>query len=233
MKKSQSRRSPLEPSSSAPEFSPSRDGWQNSTAKVRQPGLVIGFHGCDRSIGEEILAGNAEVKASKNPYDWLGNGSYFWENSSERALEWARLLKKQRGGLKDGGIDEPFVVGAIIDPGLCLDLLEASCIDLVTDAHQMFADAMASSGNDLPINEEGYPGDIDLVKRQLDCATINFLHNLREAESLEPFDTVRCAFAEGTAAYEGARIQHRTHIQWCVRDTKRFVRGYFRPRKGS
>ena len=56
--------------------------------------FVLGYHGCERKIGEGILAGDAHVTLSENVYDWLGHGAYFWENSRKRALDWAEFLTK-------------------------------------------------------------------------------------------------------------------------------------------
>ena len=47
----------------------------------RRANLVIGFHGCDRSVVEKVI--------NTNDYDWLGSGIYFWENNEERAWQWA------------------------------------------------------------------------------------------------------------------------------------------------
>ena len=63
---------------------------------MRSPTLVLGYHGCDRAFGESVLAGKAVLKASKNEWDWLGTGIYFWENSANRALNWAHEVKKHR-----------------------------------------------------------------------------------------------------------------------------------------
>ena len=51
------------------------------------PGFVLAYHGCDREVGERILAGEEQVRPSANDYDWLGPGAYFWENSARRALD--------------------------------------------------------------------------------------------------------------------------------------------------
>ena len=51
--------------------------------------FVLGYHGCDRRIGEGILRNDEHIAISKNRYDWLGEGAYFWENSPERGREWA------------------------------------------------------------------------------------------------------------------------------------------------
>ena len=57
--------------------------------------LVLAFHGCDKSIVDEILLSKKSLSQSNNDYDWLGNGIYFWENSPSRALEFAETLSKQ------------------------------------------------------------------------------------------------------------------------------------------
>ena len=41
------------------------------------PGFVMAYHGCDRAVGERILAGAEHVRPSGNDYDWLGPGAYF------------------------------------------------------------------------------------------------------------------------------------------------------------
>ena len=60
------------------------------------PTLVLGFHACERKIGEEILKGTKGFKASENDFDWLGNGMYFWGNSPSRAKSYGIELKEKR-----------------------------------------------------------------------------------------------------------------------------------------
>jgi hypothetical protein len=54
-----------------------------------KPNLVIGFHGCERAIRDQLLIKPNEIIYSRQPYDWLGHGMYFWENNYTRALQWA------------------------------------------------------------------------------------------------------------------------------------------------
>ena len=49
----------------------------------RRSNLVIGFHGCDKTIVDAVVAGKTDLLSSTNDYDWLGNGIYFWENNEE------------------------------------------------------------------------------------------------------------------------------------------------------
>ena len=79
-----------------------------------RPGLIVGFHGCDKKVRDSIIIGKSTLKASNNQYDWLGHGMYFWENNQQRALNFAKELKKTpRPGKKS--INIPSVLGAVID----------------------------------------------------------------------------------------------------------------------
>lgn len=197
---------------------------------MRYGGFVLAYHGCDRAIGERVVGGYEELILSTNDYDWLGSGVYFWENSPGRALHWAEFLREHPlAGA--GAVHTPFVIGAIIAPGNCLDLSEAASLRILNAGYDIYAETMNAAGSPLPKNEKGFSEDLDLVKRNLDCAVINFLHSFREANQESTFDTVRCPFFEGHPVFRGSGIAARTHLQWCVRDPKKSVIGYFLPRE--
>ena len=59
-------------------------------------GPLILYHGCDREIAEAVLSGKGTLQPSENDYDWLGPGIYFWVDSPDRALDWAKDRKKRR-----------------------------------------------------------------------------------------------------------------------------------------
>jgi hypothetical protein len=194
----------------------------------RLPGLILAYHGCDRQIGEEILSGQAELKASHNTYDWLGHGAYFWEHNPARAIEWARLLQStsRQGRPK---IRHPMAIGAVIDLGLCLNLLDAQFLSQLPIAFRKLQEASSLLGEPLPTNR-ALGRSSDLLLRHLDCAVIESLHQLRVDEKKPSFDSVRAVFVEGEALYPGAAIQKFNHIQICVRNAT-CVKGYFRLRE--
>jgi hypothetical protein len=192
--------------------------------------FVLGYHGCEGKIGEAILAGDDHVALSKNVYDWLGHGAYFWENSARRAHDWAEFLTKHPPE-PDKKITDPFVVGAVIDLGNCLDLTDAGSLEIVRAGYEEFERTMRQAGAPLPQNEPATRADTDLVKRHLDCAVVNFVHLLREREN-KAFDTVRGIFTEGRELYPGAKIMAKTHVQVCVRNPRKSIKGYFRPLPG-
>jgi hypothetical protein len=189
-----------------------------------QASFIIGFHGCDKSVGEAILSGKEpHLKPSTNNYDWLGNGIYFWEGNPQRALDFAT---QGAGGGKNskGYIKEPFVLGAIIDLKHCLDLLDSTGLQQVADSFSLLSKTFDTLELELPENKGGE----DLTRRFLDCAVIDSLHQYREDEGLESFDSVRAAFFEGKELYKKAGFRQQNHIQICVR-SHACIKGYFRP----
>lgn len=187
------------------------------------PGLLLGFHGTDEETAEKVLSGKAQLKASQNKYDWLGHGVYFWEYSPERALEFAQQSLKDPKVTR-GKIVQPAVIGAVIDPGLCLNLLESSALRLLSEAFTTLKIEHDLAGLAMPENKGGE----DLRARHLDCAVIQTLHSLRTIDPpAPPYDTVRGAFWEGEPLYPNAGFKQKNHVQICVRNTS-CIKGYFR-----
>ena len=172
--------------------------------------FVLGYHGCDSATGEKLLK-NIPFHQSRNDYDWLGSGIYFWEANPNRALDWARELAK-RTTRKGKAPFQPFVVGAVIDLGFCLDLISSNGIEAVEQAHKGLVATALASQVPLPVNQ----GGTDLLLRRLDCAVIEYLHAARE-EAKEPgFDSVRGVFTEANPLYPNSGFHRKTHIQLCV-----------------
>lgn len=183
------------------------------------PGLLLAFHGTDQETANKVLSGQAHLKPSQNEYDWLGHGIYCWEYSPQRALEFANEKKKR------GEIESVAVIGVVVDPGVCLNLLEASALNELKAAYDLLA-GMVSQGmvEALPENTGGR----DLYKRKLDCAVIELLHELLEVTGQPYYDTVRAAFWEGGDLYPGAGFEKKNHVQLCIRSTD-CIKGYFKP----
>ena len=166
--------------------------------------FVLGYHGCDTAAAKRVLAGQQFIP-STNEYDWLGHGVYFWEANPQRGLDYAREMLARRRGAR--GAVRPQVVGAIVEMRLCLDLTTATGLDQVKMAYQsLYASAGTAGFGTMPSNNR------DGLRRNLDCAVINTLHDIREDSFLPPVDTVKGAFIEGPPIYEAARFHERTHI---------------------
>jgi len=169
---------------------------------------VIGFHGTVRAVAEALLQGRDDWRASRNGYDWLGHGIYFWEGDARRAV---RYLE---GRAARTGIDpkDCQVIGAEISLGRCLDLTTQDGIDSVAIAHRELVAIYAAERRALPRNGGPAPG---YVVRRLDCEVVNLTLELA-AMAGRPYDTVRAAFAEGSPAYPGAGFTRLGHIQISV-----------------
>lgn len=191
--------------------------------------FVLGYHGCDRAIGEKVIKGDCDILKSERDFDWLGPGAYFWESDPQRALEWSKW-KVDRGDYT-----EPFVIGAVIDLRNCLDLVSREDLDLVHAAHSSFVKMQRKAGLPIPQNKsvKGDP-NADRVLRFLDCAVIRHLHNILDGQApddrvIDPFDTVRGMFTEGGKLYPGGGFKRKSHVQLAVR-TSECILGLFIPR---
>jgi len=196
----------------------------------RSPGnLTIGFHGCDRDVGEAILAGQHDLKPSQNLHDWLGSGQYFWEGNPARALDFAVNLSQKTGRKSSSMVKHPFVIGAVMNLGNCLNLLDTEHLQLVREGYLCLKEAHEADNKPLPKNKPTVDSE-DLLLRYLDRAVIEMVHDMIKAQRLPAFDSVRCAFWEGEPLYPNAGFRKQNHIQLCIRNPN-CIKGYFRVRE--
>ncbi len=190
-----------------------------------KPGLIVGFHGCDKDLCEKVVTGKVQLTPSENKYDWLGNGIYFWENNHDRALQFAEEISLNPRRDKPV-IKTPAVLGALIDLGQCLDLMDSQYLNLLKQSYQTLEISYATLGMELPVNTNGKSSN-DLLLRNLDCLVIESLHKDRLPNS---FDSVRGVFWEGADLYRTAGFKEKNHVQICIRNPN-CIKGYFIPRK--
>lgn len=197
---------------------------------------MLGFHGCDEPIRDQLVLNPNSVKRSQEIFDWLGNGFYVWENNYERALKWARDKKKR------GNLNKPAVLGVVYQLNHCLDFTDSAFIDIVSEYYSLMKADFSFLKKDLPKNKD-LPKDQyhDLILRELDCAVIEYMHqkiaekiasdiDSTGSSDLKHFDTTRGIFTEGVPAFEGAGIQSKNHIQICIRNLNS-IKGFFIPRE--
>jgi hypothetical protein len=194
----------------------------------------LGYHGCDQKVGLDVIAGRFSLIASDRDYDWLGPGSYFWESDPRRALEWAEAKAK-----RTNPPITPFVIGAVIDLGNCLDLTVREDIEMLRDAYDGLLKTKAADGAPMPRNRDLLTeSNKDKLFRNLDCAVIRYLHDSIEQtiaqdlttkgfSDLDRFDTVRGTFSEGEPVYPDSGFYEKTHTQIAVRSLG-CIKGVFR-----
>lgn len=202
----------------------------------RRPNLMLGFHGCDLSVRDELVSNPDKVKKSQEKYDWLGNGFYVWENNYSRACKWAEDKRAR------GGIVTPSVVGVVYQLDYCLDFTDSEFIELLPVYYELMKRDLNIAGKKIPQNRD-LPKDQfhDLIFRELDCAVIEYMHQKIDEQiksdligvgfsEFKHFDTIRGAFTEGGPVFDGAGVQSKNHIQVCIRNLN-CIKAFFIPRK--
>lgn len=168
--------------------------------------IVVGYHGCARSVADQLISGDlARWKPSRNPWDWLGHGIYFWEWDVDRALRWARQKYEGSG-------ETAAVIGAHIRIDRCFDLTHEAFTQVLWYGYRLLQSNYQAIGRVVPANT----GGSDRKRRERDCLVINTTIE----RFFEPgqFTSVRGPFLEGPEAYPGAMIRRHTHLQIAVRD---------------
>ena len=201
-----------------------------------RPNTILGFHGCELSVRNKLVNNPNEIEISRESYDWLGHGMYFWENNYTRALQWA----DER--VKSGKYKQAAVLGAVLQIGRCCDFLDSKYTELVGRYYEATRQEYEQMGKTLPKNVDlGSDRHHDKLLRLLDCTVIENMHKLikqsyandisEKGYSTAPiFDSTRGAFYEGGPAFEGAGISKKSHIQICIRNLN-CIKGFFIPRQ--
>ncbi|MCF6405714.1 hypothetical protein L3C95_22640 [Chitinophaga filiformis] len=201
-----------------------------------RPNLIVGFHGCDEAVCNALLNNPNRIKISRERFDWLGNGMYFWENNYRRALDWANEKHKR------GKITKPAVIGAVIELGYCCDFLNAEHILMFKRSYERFVTDLRQRGKELYESADKAKGrSKNRMIGELDCFIIEHMHEEIAAQIKEDIeqqgfseqrlpDSVRGAFIEGKPVFEGSGIHEKTHIQIAIRNPN-CIKGFFLPRK--
>jgi len=186
---------------------------------MRYDRMVLGYHGCDERVARRLLRGE-RWRPSQNAWDWLGHGIYFWEFGHARALRWAEAEAARPGAR----IARPAILGAVLQLGNCLDLLDVKHTRAVGELFAAFEASAASSRTPLPVNGGSTP---ERKLRKLDCAVLNFFLDVGQRQG-PPYDSVRCAFSEGEPVFPGSCLTTEAHIQIAIRNPD-CILGVFRP----
>ena len=149
---------------------------------------------------------------------------YFWEHDPRRAYQYSLAVKNnqqyssQVKHSNDRKQYTPFVLGAIIHLNACLNLLEQNGLREVKESYQALKEIREKLNQPIPENKAN--------NRKLDCATINYLHHIRQKQGLPHYTSVRAMFLEGQPLYDNAGFNSQNHLQICVRDFS-CVLGFF------
>lgn len=195
--------------------------------------LLVAYHGCDITTRDDLVSGKlTHLDHSKNPYDWLGPGAYFFEGDVDRALMFANASHDNPAKMYTARpIGTPAVVGAVLRVQRWLDMTTQQGINEFTLAYPALLAGLAASGSSVPKNVAASDDDTDVILRKLDNAVFTFIHEIREnISSTSPFfQAVRGAFYQGAEVAPKSGFRAGTHVQIALRDDS-CVEGWFLPK---
>jgi hypothetical protein len=210
---------------------------------VSHSNLVLAYHGCDITVRDELLAGLTHLRSSKNAYDWLGGGVYFYEADPDRALEHAKTVRDHpERFLAKSAIATPAVIGVAIDVSRWLDMSTHSALQEFKIAADTCRQGYLANNQTIPANGPAFDGDKDNLHRPFDNATFITLHGLRaaayaeavsqgrleDAAELRPYQAVRSAFSQGEKIADISEFKEKNHTQIALIDVS-CIKGYFIP----
>lgn len=167
---------------------------------------IIGYHGTRRERALAIVSGEETFAPSRNNYDWLGHGVYFWEYAPQQAWAWARQKYQER---------DIAVVASMIRLGNCLDLVDPANARSLVKRHDEFVKEQQAAGLPALRNVRS--------RKFLDCAVLEYAYRVLGEATGEIIDSCRGVYVP--SAPEGQRrlwanswLCHNTHVQLCVRN---------------
>ncbi|WP_025139596.1 hypothetical protein [Achromobacter sp. DH1f] len=192
--------------------------------------LVVAYHGCDAVVRDDLVSRRiSHLSHSRNEYDWLGPGAYFFEGDSARALKFARASHEHPERLYT---KEPILLPASVGVVLCvqhwLDMTTQEGLQEFALAHAAFIRLFDHKGVQHPENVRANDDDADILLRKLDNAVFTHLHEVRDEVPMLPYQAVRAAFPQGQPIAANSGFRFDTHIQIAVRDDT-CILGWFYP----
>lgn len=193
--------------------------------------LTLAYHGCDVSVRDQLVRGSLSgLTASKNRYDWLGPGSYFFVNDPARALHFAHASRDNPDkNYTRQPIVRPAVVGAVLCVSRWLDMTTQEGMGNWLSAYETLVEERGAAGKKMPENKKADDEDEVVLLRQLDNAVFTLLPKVRAASKLPEIQAVRGAFYQGKPlADSSSEFREHTHVQIALIDST-CVQGWFLP----
>ena len=175
--------------------------------------VTRGFHGTTRESAESILTNNTFFRSS-NSWDWLGQGTYFFDNGPLHAWKFALSCS-------DGDPEKAAVVSVDIRLENCLDLLDKTYWRFVREQFETIREQHDIDKKRLP-KQRGLietfisPDHKSNGKNELDQMVIEDLICTLEGKG-EVIDSTRAAFAFKDRIFTSSFFGYEDHIQIAVR----------------
>lgn len=184
--------------------------------------LLLAYHGCDVTTRDDLISRRINMlDPSRNTYDWLGPGIYFFENDLRRAMNFATESAAHPARMYTRRpIATPAAVGAVICVNSCLDMSNQTGLN----EFSLVLSALQQTGSTLASNDVSNP-----LLRRLNNQVFATMHALRAADGNDAYDMIRSAFVQGAPlgdAHSG--FNQDNHVQLAVLNAETIV-GWFMP----
>lgn len=169
---------------------------------------VWGYHGTTLQSANAIL--NNGFLVSQNPWEWLGDGIYFWQDAPIRAREWALdwSLRNQQN-------HDPAVVKAKLNLIDCIDMLDVGWRDVLQELSQEFLALVRSIPEFSKL--KNHRAGAARGRHELDAAFFNFaVEDLRRRGVT--VRSIRAAITEGNPILPESPLCYKSHVQICILD---------------
>ncbi len=172
---------------------------------------------------EQILLRGFEH--SRNEWDWLGKGVYFFESAPTLARDWSEQLTARLA--TKGIVAKSAVVSATLRLDGCIDLLDNEWVGAIQEcAGRLTAEGMLKTQHGLRLrsagNEASVICDYDMPLSSYrynaaDCQVMNALWGyLRDDGDTAP--SIRAPFVLGKQLFSNSFFFHESHVQIAVID---------------
>lgn len=181
------------------------------------------YHGTTKELADKILV-ERRFKISRNPYDWLGAGVYFYQDAPIKALAWAdrfSVKSEKRGTV-------PVVLEVDLDLGSVFDLFLPESHQILKEAYELTGVRGSGRGQLRPVLRN-HKGERFRLFSSVPVSSTEFLGNnyvdamtirralslIADAEGSTP-KCVRQFFWEGQELYAGSYFFDHSNIQLCI-----------------
>jgi hypothetical protein len=164
---------------------------------------VWGYHGTSAERAGAIMQNG--FKLSRNDYDWLGSGVYFWQDAPLRAWDWA---KKNH--------EHPAVIRSsiVMEEEKSIDLLDIGWFEILSEQYSKFVEYLKYEKRSLP------PQPITSKRHLLDREFLDYVCETLGKAGSDQIHVIRAAFTEGNPIFNNSAIFNLSHVQIAVKNTQ-------------
>lgn len=174
-----------------------------------RPYKIRAYHVTEQTNGTSILA--TGFNRSRNSYDWLGYGIYFYQEAPKFAIHWAT---KER---VEGAFTDPCLLGIDIEYRGFLDLLDYGQIDILRAVYDGLSKKAGKRFSKIKSKQKPFIVGGPPSGHALDRYVIEAAARLLQKQGIA-IRAVRAVFLSGQPIYDKSHLTDREHIQIAVRD---------------